>query len=180
MTPAWLAVLVAMVLAAPQPPPQGPAVNTMPSGVGALPASAGAPGDQRVTVYFRGVPSGATVLAQRGEAAPVPMADSGTGVLAADLYGPPARFLQLRLLFADRDDTAHPVYDGLIVLADPAHAIIAFQYQDQQALRLPVAPSARTAVALDQRITWWVGFGWGALSLAWVGILGVMWALRSR
>lgn len=139
-----------------------------------------APADQRVTVYFRGAPSGVRVQAQRGDDTPTPMADSGTGVLAAELVGPPARFLQLRLLLQSPGGAAYPVYDGLVVLSDPTHETLAFQYQDQQVLRLPVAPSARTEVALDQRTTWWVSFAWGALSLLWVGFLGVMWALRSR
>ncbi|MDP2309603.1 MAG: hypothetical protein Q8P18_26520 [Pseudomonadota bacterium] len=154
---------------------QGPAGNP-----GAAPAPAGNPGDQRVTVYFRGVPSGSRVQAQRGGEAPTAMVDAGIGALVVELFAPPARFLQLRLVQQDERGAPYPVYDGLVVLSDPAHETIAFQYQDRQALRLPVSPSAGTEVSLDQRTTWWVSFGWGALSLSWLGLLGVMWALRSR
>ncbi|MES2639091.1 MAG: hypothetical protein V4850_06395 [Myxococcota bacterium] len=184
-----LVALVSLALATggpgdiPAGPPSGASVGApsgAPPNVGSTAKNTPAPGDQRVTVYFRGAPAGVRVQAQRGEDAPTPMADSGTGVLSADLYGPPARFLQLRLLLQPQNGAAYPVYDGLVVLTDPAHETLAFQFQDQQALRLPVAPSARTEVALDQRTTWWVSFAWGALSLAWVGLLGVLWALRSR
>lgn len=137
-------------------------------------------GDQLITLYLRGLPSGARVYATRGSEAPVVMADPGIGVLATELIGPPARFLQLRLTTEDAGSNRTDIYDGLVVLGGSDREIVAFTYQDQQALRLPVSPSGRTEVALDQRVPWWITFGWGAAVAAWLGILSVAWALKGR
>lgn len=136
--------------------------------------------EQRVTVYLRGLPSGIRASVARADGAPVAMADPGLGVLAADLTGPSARFLPLRISARDGNGSEWLLYDGLVVLSDGRHETIAFQYQDRQLLRLPLSPSARTELALDQRATWWVGFGVAAISLGWLGVVGVVWAVRSR
>jgi hypothetical protein len=106
------------------------------------------------------------------------MADPGLGLLAAEFHGPPVRFLQLRLTL-ETNGERRPIYDGMIVLADKEHERIAFQFQDREAVRLPMAPSAQTEIALDQRTTWWISFGWGALTLGWVGLMAALWA-RTR
>jgi hypothetical protein len=43
-----------------------------------------------------------------------------------------------------------------------------------------VAPMADADPDLDQRVPWWVGFGWGAVGTLWVVGLGLVWALRRR
>ncbi len=186
-TPPVTAPAAAMPDAGTPAPPATAPTPTQPSVRQAAPAPAStpagstaalAPGEQQVMVYLRGLPAGSRAFVQRGEEPPVEMSDPGLGVLAARLRGPPARFLPLRLLLGAQGDGRYVLYEGLVLLADQSLETVAFQYQDQQALRLPVSPSARTEVALDQRVSWWVSFGWGALALLWLGVLGVVWASR--
>ncbi len=146
----------------------------------AFAADGAAEGDHLVRIHVRGLPANYELEARRGDERPIHLVDNGTGVLTGDLHGPPARFLTLELIELAPNGVRTSLYDGLVVLTDPAHDVVAFHYQERQLLRVPVAPSARLEIALDQRATWWVSFGWAAISAVWLGVLGVMWALRSR
>jgi hypothetical protein len=137
------------------------------------------PGDQTVTVLVRGM-AGADVLeAERVGVETLPLVDPGIGVRTCAFHGPPARFLQLRLV-RGTGAARRSIYDGMVVLSDQEHETVAFQYQDKEAVRIPIAPSARIELALDQRVTWWVSFGWGALALGYVGLMGILWTRGRR
>lgn len=139
-----------------------------------------AEGEQLVTIYLRGLPSGAQVLLQRGEDPPVAMVDPGIGVLTTELVGPASRFIQLRMTTVDTNGAQSDIFDGLVVLGGETREFLAFTYQDRQALRLPLSPSGRTEVALDQRVPWWIAFGWAAVVATWLAIVSVAWVLKGR
>lgn len=137
-------------------------------------------GPQTITLYVRGVDAGTSIEAERPDVGTITLVDPAIGLLRGRFHGEPARFLQLRLT-AVRADGRRPVYDGLVVVGDADEETLAFAFDPLgPAKRLPVAPSLKVDVALDPRVTWWVGFGWGALALGYVGLLGGMWAVRRR
>lgn len=135
-------------------------------------------GTQTVTIFVRGVDKQTDITAEWSGVGTITLADPGIGVVSGGFRSEPARFMQLRLTAVGGGES-FTIYDGLIVLADASNESIAFEYVRRKAARrIPVAPSARVDLALDERATWWVGFGWGALALCWVGLMGALWAFR--
>lgn len=162
-------------------PPLAPPSTSSTSAVTSLPSHPPlADGEQIVTIYLRGLPSGAQVLLQRGEDPPITMVDPGIGVLTTELVGPAARFVQLRMTTVDASGAQSDIFDGLVVLGGASREFLAFTYQDRQALRLPLSPSGRTEVALDQRVPWWIAFGWAAIVATWLAIVSVTWVIKGR
>jgi hypothetical protein len=144
-----------------------------------VPADATDARSQALTVYVRGADAQTTISASRPDLGTITLSDPGIGLVQGTFVGTPVRFTQLELLATVRGST-FPVYDGLVVLSDAREDTIAFQFDGHRARRIPIAPSARIDIALDERVNWWIAFGWGALALAWAGLLGTLWTLRQR
>ena len=136
--------------------------------------------EQIVTVIVQGAQGNERVYIEPADGPPIPLTDPGRGVLSADLHGSPSRFLQLRLVQGD-GASRHIVYDGLIVLTDQTHETVGFVFSGGNAVRVPISPSAQVNLAVDPRVSWWMSFGWGALSLGFVALFaGLSIAQRHR
>ena len=137
---------------------------------------------QTVTVLLQGAQGHASYQAFHGDGESVTLFDPGLGMVMGEWTQEPRRELQLRLVTRDGGG-ARTIYDGLVVLPDAEQNVVAFAFdpsRDRGARRVPATPSARAELKLDQRATWWVGFGWGALASVWGVGMGITWALRRR
>ena len=138
---------------------------------------------QTVTLVLQGVQAGDVVTAIDGDGRTTRLTDPGIGVLVGHIEGPPRRQMQVRMVAATHNGPPREIYEGLLLLTDAEHETVAFAYDPRRELharRVPSTPSARTELALDQRATWWVAFGWAGIVTLWSLGLGVAWAIRRR
>ncbi len=135
---------------------------------------------QSVTIVLQGAQDKMSVQIERPGAANVLLTDPGRGALEATLTGEPVRVMSIRLV-ASQNGSDRIIYDGLVILTDANREIISFVYDPiHLARRVAAGPSALIDPALDPRAGWWVGFGWSAVSLAYVSLLGLTWATKTR
>lgn len=148
------------------------------------PAHAQAPAQlQRITIQLHGAPAELSVFAQRDDRQALELQDNGAAVLEGWFDATPSRSVQLRLTQLDeRGETQ--LWSGLAMLTDRSQELLAFSYQNDgqgvSALRVPASPSLHLAAGDEPLGAYRLAMGWGALVLAWLGILVVGWAVRGR
>jgi hypothetical protein len=134
-------------------------------------------GAQSITLLLRDTPPGVAPRAVYGDDA-VNLEPIGSAVHAGTLRAPPARVAAIQVLDVGTDPPTL-LYDGMIALPDQRRSVLAFRFPPAT----PEAPPARTlervplaiemgdTVALDQRVPFLVGMGWGLLVLLYVAAL---------
>ncbi len=138
---------------------------------------------QRITVQLYGAPAEKSFTVERELGDRVPLVDNAAAVREGVFEAVPARSVQLRLLQLDEVGEIE-LWSGLAMLTDRSREVLAFSYQvdDQyaRALRVPAAPSLHVAAGQEPVGAYRLAMGWGALVLAYLGIMVVGWAIRSR
>lgn len=139
-------------------------------------------GSQAIVVAVSGVPAGTTLVVERPGVGAVALRDPGSGYVQGTFHGEPARFANLRVYAQDAGGARRDLFDGMVVLSDARRDTIAYTFdRDGKLARLPIAPSLfPTPLAADPNGPWRVSLGWAALAFAYVGLLGVTWAVRRR
>lgn len=133
---------------------------------------------QRVSVVVMNAPTGTKVSAAHDGAPPIAMVDKGIGGLSATFEGPPQRMMQVQILM-DLGGQTRRVYDGTETIADVEDDTLSFTYDPMRGVRrVAGAPSAAIPLLRDDDAALRVAMGWGALTLAWVIGMGVVWARR--
>lgn len=133
-------------------------------------------GEQAITVAVVGTPAGAEVEVERPGVGRVRLFDPAVGWRGAILYGPPARFVTLRLDLV-RDDEARTLWEGMVPVGDVRAETLTFEiFEDARyAARVPAAPGVGFgAVPVDPRsVAWgWAGVAFGAVTLLVIAARG--------
>lgn len=133
---------------------------------------------QHISVVVENVPGGAQIYASRDGGEAIPLGDRGVGGLGVTFDAPPARMIQLKILM-DTPGDRRVVYSGQEALADVHDDTLTFTYDPMLGVRrVAGAPSSAIPLLRDDDAALRVAFGWGALTLAWVTGMGVVWARR--
>jgi len=143
-------------------------------------------GAQSITLLLRDAPPGVKPQAVRGEDA-VDLEPIGGAVHAGTLRGDPSRVAAIQVVDVGRQPP-RLLYDGMVALPDQRRAVLAFQFPPatpespaaRSLERVPLAIEMGDAVALDQRVPFLVGMGWGLLALFYVAALAGLRVLGLR
>lgn len=136
-------------------------------------------GAQEITVLMTGIQPGSRFDAKMN-GQELTLTDPGIGVHLGTFKSDPKR--SAHLVISDvRGQEKREVYDGLVFLTDQYHESIAFRYEDatKRAFRIPAAPSANVELALNQDFNYLIAFGWGGLSLGYLGVMALFFRRRN-